>query len=57
MENYKNSSIGCHVKDCKYHCGDCDYCSKSSIEVSACNCNSTHSSDATCCRSFEEKTY
>ena len=57
MDNIKNSSIGCHVKDCKYHCGDCDYCSKSNIEISACNCNSAHSSDATCCRSFEEKTY
>lgn len=51
----KNDSIGCSVDNCKYHCKEDNYCSKKNIKVDMCD-NQPHTSDATCCRSFEEET-
>lgn len=56
MNDKKNNNIGCTVENCKHHCKDADCCSLKSIEVGACNCT-PNSSDGTCCRSFETKTY
>lgn len=54
MNDNKNNSIGCTVENCKYHCPSANYCSKTVIEVGACNCH-PNSADGTCCQSFEAK--
>ena len=53
-ETQKNRCIHCSVKDCKYHCGDENYCSLDSIQVASHEKNPT---DEQCvdCRSFECK--
>lgn len=54
MDKKMNNSIGCTVKNCKYHCKDANYCSKNVIEVGACNCSAS-TPEATCCQSFEAR--
>lgn len=54
MSNCKNEHIACTVDTCKYHCTDSNCCTRSGIDVGACNCKA-QTSDATCCRSFEAK--
>ncbi len=56
MNDKKNNSIGCTVESCKYHCNSENYCTKNAIKVGGCNCD-PKSVDATCCQSFEAKTY
>ena len=56
MNDKKNNSIGCSVENCKYHCTGENYCTKNAINVGSCNCD-PKSVDATCCQSFEAKTY
>ena len=48
-----NSSIGCTVVECKYHCADDNYCTKDKIQVvkHSANVNSTECTD---CGSFEK---
>ncbi len=56
MNENKNNSIGCTVATCKYHCTNENYCTKNAIKVGACNCDAKNV-DATCCQSFEAKSY
>jgi hypothetical protein len=30
-----NKSIECTVEQCRYHCGDCNYCSLPKVHISA----------------------
>ncbi len=51
-----NMSIECTVEQCKYHCGDCDYCSLNKVRIGS------HESDPTSeqcvdCESFRAKKF
>jgi len=48
-----NSSIGCSVSDCKFHCKDDDYCTLDKIEVVA-NAKPANSVECTDCGSFRK---
>lgn len=47
-----NSSIGCVVNECKYHCKEDDYCTLSKIEVTK-HSSTAKSVECTDCGSFE----
>ena len=48
-----NHNIRCRVKSCEYHCGNCDYCSLSAIQVEPCNCGTSgRPSDESMCGSY-----
>ena len=50
--NEANPSIRCSVEDCRYHCGEVDYCSLDSIKVASHEQNPTEKTSVDC-RSFE----
>ncbi|SFB39642.1 DUF1540 domain-containing protein [Clostridium frigidicarnis] len=47
-----NSSIGCVVTECKYHCKEDDYCTLNKIEVTK-HSSTAKSVECTDCGSFE----
>lgn len=47
-----NESIGCIVKECKFHCKDDDYCTLSNIQVVKHN-GKAQEVEATDCGSFK----
>lgn len=47
-----NESIGCTVKECKYHCKDQDYCTLNKIMVTK-HSGIANSVEHTDCASFE----
>ncbi|MEG1004481.1 MAG: DUF1540 domain-containing protein [Clostridium sp.] len=47
-----NSSIGCTVEECKYHCKDDNFCTLDSIQVGK-NTAQAKEVKATDCNSFE----
>ncbi|ABG87553.1 DUF1540 domain-containing protein [Clostridium perfringens] len=49
-----NSSIGCTVNECKYHCNEDNYCTLNKIEVVK-NTAEACSTECTDCGSFERK--
>lgn len=49
-----NSSIGCTVKECKYHCNEDNYCTLNKIEVGK-HSSEANSKECTDCNSFEAK--
>jgi len=51
-EKHVNASIGCDVKDCRYHCQSRQYCSLDSIHVANQN-GAAHRAQDTVCGSFE----
>lgn len=53
MEN-PNRSIECTVKECKYHCGGCDYCSLDTVQIGT---HEEHPTQEECvdCMSFRTK--
>lgn len=48
-----NSSIGCNVAECKFHCKSDDYCTLSKIQVVK-HSASANSADCTDCASFQK---
>ncbi|MBQ4561101.1 MAG: DUF1540 domain-containing protein [Clostridia bacterium] len=52
--NKANNSIECTVTECKYHCGDANYCSLNSIKVGTHEANPTMP-ECTDCQSFMKK--
>ncbi len=54
MNNKPNMSIGCSVKECKYHCNTENYCSLSNIKVGTHETNPTMC-ECTDCQSFEKR--
>ncbi|WP_297420938.1 DUF1540 domain-containing protein [Clostridium sp.] len=47
-----NESIGCSVKECKYHCKDDNYCTLNKIQVGTHESNPKQK-ECTDCNSFE----
>jgi len=52
MKSNANRSIGCTVTQCKYHCGDVNYCSLEKINVGTHEQNPTEVK-CTDCESFK----
>lgn len=50
---HHNSSIGCSVSECTYHCKDDNYCTKEKIEVVK-NTQKAESIQCTDCGSFKK---
>lgn len=48
-----NSSIGCVVSECKYHCKEDNYCTLNKIEVVK-HSSTANSVECTDCGSFEQ---
>lgn len=51
-----NDSIECTVRDCTYHCGDCDYCSLAKIKVATNKHGDPKTTAYTDCNSYHPKT-
>ncbi|PJI08567.1 MULTISPECIES: DUF1540 domain-containing protein [Clostridium] len=49
-----NSSIGCVVSECKFHCKDDDYCTLQNIKVVK-NTNKAKTVEQTDCGSFQSE--
>lgn len=49
-----NRSIECTVSKCRYHCGGCDYCSLSAVQIGS-HEEQPYCAECVDCRSFEPK--